>query len=453
MEGACTPMKYHFFIDNFRGFSNTFIPVTDVNFLVGENSTGKTSVLGLIKLFANSRFLVQPELGDEHVTFGHFSDMVSAHSPEQSYFHIGSVRPMSEEKNGDQGAVGTLCTFKEDKGLPRLSSFTLCEHSRTLSLRYSGNHIRYKVDTHPIAPTTQDIVTTLLPKWKEEHLGAPAAYEKLDTSRFTGKMPLIWALGMINTISNRLHDMASKKKKSKHMEFTFRQPDISFGSEVVWIAPIRTKPRRTYDELTTDFSPEGTHTPYLIRRILRSKKAAVKFNTFIHEIGQSSGLFQDVLIKNFGREVTAPFEVNIVLDAKALNLNTVGYGVSQSLPVLVEVLDRPRGTWFAIQQPEVHLHPRAQAALGDVFFEMAAAERKRFLVETHSDFTIDRFRMNYRKARSKKPDSQILFFERRDKHNVVTPLSIDESGDLPADQPESYRDFFVREELRLLGDR
>src|SRR6266436_9344091 len=114
----------------------------------------------------------------------------------------------------------------------------------------------------------------------------------------------------------------------------------------------------------------------------------------------------------------------LVLDDKALNLSTVGYGVSQSLPVLTEVFLRPHGSWFAIQQPEVHLHPKAQAALGDVFFEMATVEHKRFLVETHSDFAIDRFRMNYRKADSKKPNSQILFFERRDKRSVVTPLTI-----------------------------
>jgi predicted ATPase len=126
--------------------------------------------------------------------------------------------------------------------------------------------------------------------------------------------------------------------------------------------------------------------------------------------------------------------------------------VSQALPVLVELLDRKHGSWFAIQQPEVHLHPRAQAALGDVFFEMATSEHKRLLVETHSDFTIDRFRINYRKSKDRKPESQILFFERRDKHNTVTALPIDDTGELPEDQPSSYRDFFVGEELRLLGD-
>jgi len=189
---------------------------------------------------------------------------------------------------------------------------------------------------------------------------------------------------------------------------------------LTWVAPIRTKPRRTYDELALAFSPEGEHTPYL-------------------------------QIKSLGRGATARFELDIVIDDKALNVLNVGYGVSQSLPVMVEILARGSGAWFAIQQPEIHLHPRAQAALGDVFFEMAALERKHFLIETHSDFTIDRFRMNYKNGRADKPDSQILFFERREKKNIVTSLPIGKLGELPAEQPSTYREFFVREQMNLLG--
>ncbi|MDP6688819.1 MAG: AAA family ATPase [Alphaproteobacteria bacterium] len=84
----------------------------------------------------------------------------------------------------------------------------------------------------------------------------------------------------------------------------------------------------------------------------------------------------------------------------SVNIRNVGYGVSQSLPVIVEILSRSFGSRFAIQQPEVHLHPKAQAALGDLFYQLALVEEKRFIVETHSDFTIDRFMLNYRKKRN-----------------------------------------------------
>ncbi len=73
-------MNYYIFVDNFRGFSDTCIPVTDVNFLVGENSTGKSSVLGLIKLLSGPTFLMGGDFADQNVSSGHYLDMVSAHA-------------------------------------------------------------------------------------------------------------------------------------------------------------------------------------------------------------------------------------------------------------------------------------------------------------------------------------------------------------------------------------
>ena len=439
-------MNYHLFIDNFRGFSNACIPITDVNFLVGQNSTGKTSVLGLLKLFTGPRFLFQQEFGHDEVNFGHFSDMVSAHSEDKRFFRIGVIWDEPSGKKDETIALGWLSTFVEDEGLPRLSRYTFCRAAHIVSMKVNGGDIQYRTEQRPESLTSEGILTTFLPKWIEEHSTGVTNYENLAVPKgWTGKIPLMIALSMIGGIRD------SGQKKDRSRKGFMISPPETFPAEIVWIAPIRTKPRRTYDELTLDFSPEGGHTPYLIRKMLSSELAAAHFHSFIERVGLASGLFEDVRIESFGRSATAPFEVDIVLDGEALNLSTVGYGVSQSLPVLVEVLARPKGTWFAIQQPEVHLHPRAQAALGDVIFEMAVREHKRFLVETHSDFTIDRFRMNYQDEMPEKPDSQVLFFERRDKRNVVTPLSIAKSGDLPANQPTSYREFFVREELRLLG--
>jgi AAA ATPase domain len=439
-------MKYYFYVDNFRGFSDTCIPITDVNFLVGENSTGKTSVLGLIKLISGPHFLISPEFSDEHVNFGHFSDMVSAHAEDKSHFSIGVISGESP-RNRATITSGCLLTFIAEEGLPRLARFTYCRGAEKVVIRFRGNTASYKREKYETAPTAEEIISTMLRSWREEHVNPQGQYEKLVMpSGFPGRMPTLLLLSLAWK-----QPKVSKKGDKAGEDLTFYSPPMAFAPDLVWLAPIRTKPRRTYDELTLDFSPDGTHTPYLIRRLLRSKSGASKFRKFIDKVGKASGLFQDVQIKNFGRGATAPFELDVVLDGKPLNLSTVGYGVSQSLPVLVEVLARSDATWFAIQQPEVHLHPRAQAVLGDVFFDLAVNENKCFLVETHSDFMIDRFRMNYRKDRKNKPESQILFFERKAKHNVVIPLSVTESGELPTDQPNSYREFFIREEMRLLG--
>src|SRR6266700_2651669 len=98
-------MKYYLFVDNFRGFTDTCIPIADVNFLVGENSTGKSSLLGLIKLFSGPGFLMGQDFSDDVVGFGHFLDVVSANSTDQTYFRIGFTSDLTERKDNRKRTV------------------------------------------------------------------------------------------------------------------------------------------------------------------------------------------------------------------------------------------------------------------------------------------------------------------------------------------------------------
>ncbi|MGJ0483952.1 MAG: AAA family ATPase [Methylomicrobium sp.] len=224
----------------------------------------------------------------------------------------------------------------------------------------------------------------------------------------------------------------------------------SFLDDIAWLAPIRSKPRKTYDEYSLDFSPEGDHTPYLIKKKFDSVSESKRFKEILSDIGHKSGLYKSVEIKNYGRGTTAPFELDVVLSKEPLSIGSVGYGISQSLPVIVEMITRPKNSWFAIQQPEVHLHPKAQAALGEVVFNLATKDNKKFIIETHSDYMIDRFRLSSRKS-NKKSESQILFFERTDQGNKLTPISIGDDGEFINEQPAEYREFFIKEEMDLLG--
>lgn len=76
----------------------------------------------------------------------------------------------------------------------------------------------------------------------------------------------------------------------------------------------------------------------------------------------------------------------------------VGIGISQVLPVLVEAYGN-ESHLVAIEQPEIHLHPRLQAELGDVFLEGALGPRKNtFLLETHSEHLLLRIMRRIRET-------------------------------------------------------
>lgn len=436
------------YLNNFRGFTNTFIPITDVNFLVGENSTGKTSILGLLALFSSHRFWFSQDFDEEDIRFGHFSDIVSIHSESRKSFSIGMIECGVDNGKNKPGPWGFLMKFVEKEGIPSLSRYTLSTGSQVTNLKFTAKGVQYREKIIDIPETLTKFEKSIFPSWIREHRKASRGYTTLDVTDdfLVGReIPLIWVLSILS--QNR-----QRKEKKKSLQQHLYLPSPSFAPEgLVWLAPIRTKPRRTYDEVSLDYSSEGRHTPYLIRKILGTKKSAESFLSLMRKVGQASGLFESVAIRRYGKGPTAPFEVDIVLDGKPLNLSTVGYGVSQSLPVIVELLVRKKETWYAIQQPEVHLHPKAQAALGDLLFDLAKREKKHFIVETHSDFTIDRFRRNYRKKSAAKVESQIIFFQRKNNKNTITTIPIDRNGDLSSTQPKGYRDFFVKEEMKNLG--
>ncbi|MBM3157463.1 MAG: hypothetical protein FJ004_09290, partial [Chloroflexi bacterium] len=169
--------------------------------------------------------------------------------------------------------------------------------------------------------------------------------------------------------------------------------------------------------------------------------------------GRDSGLFKSITIKDYDPGiVTSPFELDIILDKEALSIENVGYGISQALPVIVEIFIRAHGSWFALQQPEIHLHPRAQVAIGDLIFELSCRENKKFIVETHSDFILDGYRLSYERSKHRrKPDAQIVFFERTRSGNCSHQIEILENGEISDRQPKAYREFFLGQEMRLLG--
>jgi predicted ATPase len=78
-------------------------------------------------------------------------------------------------------------------------------------------------------------------------------------------------------------------------------------------------------------------------------------------------------------------------DPEPHDLTQVGVGVSQVLPIVVLCLIAREGSTLLLEQPELHLHPRTQALLGDFLLSVARSGKQCF-VETHSDHLLNRFR-------------------------------------------------------------
>lgn len=134
----------------------------------------------------------------------------------------------------------------------------------------------------------------------------------------------------------------------------------------------------------------------------------------------------------------------------------VGTGLSQVVPVIT-ACHLPEGGLTCVSQPELHLHPRLQSELADVFIQ--AMNRKRdpasFILETHSEHFLLRFlrriRESHRKQASARrqvtPDQIVIYhFRQSDGVSSVSRIDVDEHGELIQPWPDNFfeLDFYER---------
>lgn len=123
------------------------------------------------------------------------------------------------------------------------------------------------------------------------------------------------------------------------------------------------------------------------------------------------------------------------------DLTHVGVGVSQVLPILVMCLLADTDTTMVFEQPELHLHPKVQTLLGDFFLSMGLCN-KQCIVETHSEYLIDRLRFRIAAAthdNGLNNLSKIYFVEKTSKASSFREVVINEFGAI-SDWPEGFFD-------------
>ncbi|MCE5280757.1 MAG: ATP-binding protein, partial [Deltaproteobacteria bacterium] len=281
------------YMNNFRGFTRTVVPIRPVNFLVGENSTGKTSFLALTELFSLSEFWFRLDFNAGNYKFGDYKDIVSALSHNQDEFQIGICKG-NEKATGD--STYHLLHFRKSKdGVPELARFSQLCKKYLATIRIYDRHIAAAVSIDFPSPVDRSSMDACFALLQETAKSSPLDYKELsdDEARFMRRSPIYFFPRILAGL------LDEKGMKSGSSTLLFPGLPVSFAS----MAPIRTTPKRTYDGYIKLFSPEGEHTPYVIRKKLpRGKNTTNAFRRALEDFGKDSGLFQSVGINRFGKD-------------------------------------------------------------------------------------------------------------------------------------------------------
>lgn len=416
------------FAKNFRGYKNIEVDLEKITFLIGDNSTGKSSILYMCEAVCRDDLHSPPRMNEE---FG-----VSRYDYFSPYFEYDDVTFGFLTFSEGEPSYGKVLTVRKAGGLaPTVVRCTHWTPDLVVTLRNSRNRSQIReFDRRPVS-SCLDLLKL--------HESKDGKFEKVQLfSKALGEPAVV----IMATIQRDWPE----EKRTKILDHLFK----SNIKECKPLSPIRAMPERYY-ALKRVNDIKGYH--FAAKWVDLSESDRSAFES-VNAFGVESGLFDKLQVEKISEDFEdAPLVVSIQRFGQKFTLDQVGVGLSQVAPVLIESMYSLEidNVPMLLQQPELHLHPVAQAAFGSYLYRSGAVGL-RGVIETHSSFLVDRFRSEIRDSRSvrendsqKKLIAEILFCESSVKGNKVSRVVITDDGKLVG-EPDSFHEFFVDELVRTM---
>jgi predicted ATPase len=403
--------------------------------LFGENSSGKTSILQLLLLMkqtAESADRAQVlDLGSERspVSLGSYRDIVFGHKlQERISWSVDWLSPTSLEVASPTGNEPLLSG--NEFGLDVAVRYRL-RNIRTESVRYRFAGYRFsmspldeRLDRYKlrVQPETFRLKRTLGRHWDlpapDKFYGFPdqvkAYYQNagflsdLQLS-FEDLLARTYYLGPLRKSPQRIYTWSGAQPEDVgHQGERAVEALLAARARKQMISRGRGHPRLSLQEMTAQW--------------LRDLDLIHSFS--VASVKTGSGLYQ-VRVRKEPRSA-------LVL------ITDIGFGVSQVLPVLVLCYYVPRGSVVILEQPEIHLHPKVQAGLADVFIDAVKTRGIQILLESHSEHLVNRLQLRLGEGKITPADTALYFCERNEGESRLKELDVDMFGNI-SNWP---RDFF-----------
>ena len=400
-------------IENFKGIGDAVtIPIRPITLLFGKNSTGKSTVLQALRYFE----LVSTHIRDREIklsggyTIGltDFPSLVHRQELDRKIrIRIGVSSSVNWEcqavvsRKEELGGYPVFSFFSDGKEIGRLVP--------EIEVKTPGKKKEIRPNYHPTDYASTEILN-----------------EMIDTMKTLDPM-LMLHLG------------------------PFRELPMASGINLAEPAEFEDRFQRLY------------------RRLQRWEKGLGAWDALAQDpklVEKTNHYMRDVLALGYTinpLESDGKFQLHDENNNIDISLSNVGVGIAQVIPVLVGVLDDRSQSWnigdfiyipfqrrdiFAVEQPELHLHPAAQVALGDVFIDAVKNGNRTMLIETHSEHLLLRIMRRMRETFEDRieenrfpvtpDDIAVLFVEWHDSQTIIREMPVNERGELVKAWPGGF---------------
>ena len=124
------------------------------------------------------------------------------------------------------------------------------------------------------------------------------------------------------------------------------------------------------------------------------------------------------------------FSLRQYKDGPEVGLTDVGFGVSQVLPLIAQCYYAPEGSILIFENPEAHLHPKAQSELADVFVDVVKNRKVQIILESHSEHLLLRLMRRIAEEEISADQTAFHFCEIDNGNSRAEQLKVDEYGNI-----------------------
>lgn len=218
--------------------------------------------------------------------------------------------------------------------------------------------------------------------------------------------------------------------------------------DLKYLGPLRSSPKRFYSDAISSYQ-RGQGKNNLGLEIYKSSATTKdKMNSFLAEFN----IPYKIDVEDLGNVNSGPLisiQLTDLRNGAVVTPKDVGFGIGQVLPIILEAIVSKKKL-ICVEQPEIHLHPRLQAHLADLFIESVSANHKnQWIIETHSEALMLRIQRRIREGTLPKEMVSVLYVDVGDLGAQVTELKLDDEGDFLTHWPNGFFEERVNEMFGL----
>lgn len=417
---------------NFKSWSRINMKCGLITGVFGTNSSGKTSVIQFLLLMRQTKDAtdraISLELNGNLVQLGTIKDAIHRHDETQLIEFTLEFALNSELSLND----------------PSRKKNTLVAKSRVLSFSAT-------IGVHKEAPVAQRLSYQLdrllfeLAPRNEDKLQYELRVTPIEGR--TSDFAFVRTQGRPWQLPGPIKTYAFPDQARTYFQNAGFLADIEAAYEAAlnglfYLGPLREFPKRDYLWARSRPTDVGQRGEKVIDAILAATQAGETRN--LKNKGRKM-VFQEIiafwlremgLIDSFTVVEIAPgsnrwqAKVRTRAGASEVLLTDVGFGVSQVLPVVTLLQYVPEGSTVILEQPEIHLHPLAQAGLADVIIQAATHRRVQIILESHSEHLLLRLQRRIAEEQLASKDVNLYFCDAPGGVSTLTPLELDLFGNI-----------------------